>query len=192
VARVPRRGDTGRLEKPGRPRWRTASFGVMAGQVRFQGEARMKDAKKTATKTGRKTRAETLTAEEREAMKETLKERRRGKQTPEEGEAEVLGKIAEMGQPDRGIAEQIHRIVRHNAPDLVCRTWYGMPAYTRDDKVICFFRSAGKFKARYATLGFNDRAMLDEGNVWPTSFAVTKLTAADEKKIAALVKKAVG
>jgi hypothetical protein len=152
----------------------------------------MKDAKKTTKPAGRKTSADKLTAEEREAMKETLRERRRGKQTPEEGEAEVLGKIAEMGQPDRGISERLHKIIRENAPELVCKTWYGMPAYTKDERVVCFFQPAEKFKARYLTLGFNDKAALDDGNMWPTSFAVTKLTAADEKRIAALVKKAVG
>jgi uncharacterized protein YdhG (YjbR/CyaY superfamily) len=151
----------------------------------------MKDAK-TTNPAGRKTSTDKLTAEEREAMKETLRERRRGKQTPEEGEAEVLAKIAEMGQPDRGIAERLHKIIRETAPELVCRTWYGMPAYTRDERVVCFFQPAEKFKARYLTLGFNDRAMLDEGNMWPTSFAIMALTGADEKRIAALVKKAVG
>jgi uncharacterized protein YdhG (YjbR/CyaY superfamily) len=153
----------------------------------------MKDTRKTTRSTGAKAKAaDTFTAEEREAMKEAVKDRKRGKQTREEGEAELLGKVAEMGQPDRGMAERIHAIVTANAPELAPRTWYGMPAYAKDDKVVCFFQPAGKFKARYATLGFNDKAALDDGNMWPTSFAVTELTAADEKRIAALVKKAAG
>ena len=102
----------------------------------------------------------------------------------------MLAKIAEMPEPDRAMAERLHAIIRASAPALSPKTWYGMPAYTKDGKVVCFFQSADKFKSRYATFGFNDDANLDEGNMWPTSFALTKLTAADEKKIAALVKKA--
>ena len=109
-----------------------------------------------------------------------------------EGEKMLLEKIAEMPDADRLLAEKIHKIVTKNAPDLMPRTWYGMPAYARDGKVVCFFQSADKFKSRYATFGFNDAARIDEGSVWPTSFAVTKLTSADEKRLAALVKRAVG
>ncbi len=108
-----------------------------------------------------------------------------------DGESEVLAKIAEMRPSDRAMAERIHAIVKASAPDLAPRTWYGMPAYAKDDKIVCFFRSAEKFKTRYATLGFSDKANLDNGAMWPTDFALTQLTAAEEKKIAALVKKAV-
>ena len=109
-----------------------------------------------------------------------------------DGESEVLAKIAEMPEPDRALATQIHAIVKANAPGLTSRTWYGMPAYAKDGNVICFFQNASKFKARYATLGFNDKARLDEGTMWPTSFALTELDAAAEAAIATLVKKAVG
>jgi uncharacterized protein YdhG (YjbR/CyaY superfamily) len=127
-----------------------------------------------------------LTAEEKAAMRETIRERK----SPG-GEKEVLAKIAEMPKADRVLAERVHAIVKAAAPDLAARTWYGMPAYAKDDKVVCFFQSGHKFKARYATIGFSDKAKLDEGTMWPTSFALTKLTASDEKRIAALVKKAV-
>lgn len=134
-----------------------------------------------------------FTAEERSAMKERAKElkrsaRRGAKADPE---PEVLAKIAEMSDSDRALAERLHAIVKANAPTLTPRLWYGMPAYARDGKVVCFFQSAGKFKTRYATLGFSDAANLDEGNMWPTSFALTTLTADDEARIAALVKRAV-
>ncbi len=129
-----------------------------------------------------------LTREEIEAMKETLEERRSGT----EGEGAILAKIAKMPEPDRTMAKRIHSIIKASAPQLTMRTWYGMPAYTKGDKVICFFQDASKFKARYATLGFSDKANLDEGNMWPISYAVKKLTASEEAKIAALVKKAVG
>ena len=138
--------------------------------------------------------SEVLTDEERAVLKETVQERkaaaRRGGKP--DGEAEVQAKIAEMSGSDRKMAERVHAIVKANAPDLVPKTWYGMPAYAnKDGKVVCFFQSAAKFKARYATLGFDEAANLDDGNVWPTSWALTKLTAADEKRIATLVKKAV-
>lgn len=110
----------------------------------------------------------------------------------DDGEAEVLAKIAEMPPADRALAERVHAIVKATAPGLSVKTWYGMPAYAKDDKVVCFFQSAHKFKTRYATLGFSDKAKLDEGNVWPSAFALKGLTEADEKKIAALVKRAVG
>ena len=138
-------------------------------------------------KTSRKA-SQTFTAEERAAMRETARERKAGSKN---GEADVLAKIAEMPKPDRAKAERIHAIVKDVAPGLTPRTWYGMPAYSKGDKVVCFFQSAHKFKSRYATLGFSDKANLDAGAMWPTSFALTDLTAADEKKIRALVKKAV-
>jgi uncharacterized protein YdhG (YjbR/CyaY superfamily) len=147
-------------------------------------------AKKTTRKSARKTTAkssEVFTAEEQAALKETARERKAGKA---DGETAVLEKIAEMKGSDRAMAERIHAIVKASAPSLSPKTWYGMPAYAKEGKVVCFFTSAQKFNSRYATFGFNDDAKLDEGNMWPTSFALTKLTAADEKKIAALVKKA--
>ena len=140
-------------------------------------------------------KAKGFTDEEKAAMKERAKEMKaeaRANKNKEEGEKDVVAKIAEMSEPDRSMAERLHAIIKANAPDLMPKTWYGMPAYAKDGNVICFFQPAEKFKARYATLGFNDRAMLDEGNMWPTSFALKELTAAEEKKIAALVKKAVG
>jgi uncharacterized protein YdhG (YjbR/CyaY superfamily) len=132
-----------------------------------------------------------FTAEEKAAMKERAKELKAEKSKAED-EKDVLAKIAEMKGSDQTMAKRVHEIVKATAPDLVARTWYGMPAYrNEDDKVICFFKNAGKFKARYATLGFNDAANLDAGNMWPTEFALMKLTAAEEKKIAVLIRKAV-
>ena len=127
-------------------------------------------------------------------MKERAAEsRRRARMTDEEAEADVLAKIAEMPDADRALAERIHAVVKENAPELSARTWYGMPAYApKGGKVMVFFQPASKFKARYSTLGFNDLAQLDDGTMWATSFALTELTAADEARIAELVKKAVG
>jgi uncharacterized protein YdhG (YjbR/CyaY superfamily) len=137
-----------------------------------------------------------FTAEERAAMKERAQElkaaTRRGPRADKaDGESAVLAKIAEMPEPDRAKGRRLHAIVKASAPDLSPRTWYGMPAYAKDGKVVCFFQSAEKFKSRYATIGFSDKASLDEGAMWPTSFALKELTPAEEKKIAALVKKAV-
>ena len=129
-----------------------------------------------------------FTAEERAAMRERAKEMKAGKG---DGESDVLAKIAEMPKADRVMAERLHAIVKAAAPDLTPRTWYGMPAYAKDGKVVCFFQSAQKFKSRYATLGFSDRANLDKGVMWPTAYALKELTPAEEKKIAALVKSAV-
>lgn len=126
----------------------------------------------------------------KERAKEAKAEARRGKDRAA-GEKDLKEKIAEMPKPDRVMAERIHEIVTDVAPDLMPKTWYGMPAYAKDGKVLCFFQSADKFKARYATFGFNDTANLDKGTMWPTSFALTELTEADEKTIATLVKKAV-
>jgi len=139
--------------------------------------------KKTQTSKG-------LTVEERAALKERLKEEK-AEREGRAAESDVLAKIAEMPESDRSMAERIHAIVKASAPDLMPKTWYGMPAYTRDGKVICFFQSADKFKARYAQFGFNDVANLDEGAMWPVAFALKELTAAEEERIAALVKKAV-
>ena len=131
-----------------------------------------------------------FTGEERAAMRERARELKAaaGK---EAGESDVLAKIAEMQEADRAMAERLHAIVKASAPALSPRTWYGMPAYAKDGKVVCFFQSAQKFKTRYATFGFSDKANLDEGAMWPTSFALKELTAAEEAKIGALVKKAV-
>lgn len=139
-------------------------------------------------------RSEGFTDEERAAMREHAKELKaqaRANNKKAEGESDVLAKIAEMEEPDRTMAERLHAIVMASAPDLSPRTWYGMPAYTKDGKVVCFFQGAQKFNSRYATLGFNDMANLDEGAMWPTSFALKELTATEEAKISALVKRAV-
>jgi len=136
-----------------------------------------------------------FTAEERAAMKERARELKaasRGPRAKADGERDVLAKIAEMPPADRAMAERIHALIKAAAPELAPRTWYGMPAYARGGDVVCFFQSGAKFKARYATLGFSDKARLDDGAMWPTAFALTELTAAGEARIAALVKKAVG
>jgi uncharacterized protein YdhG (YjbR/CyaY superfamily) len=150
-------------------------------------------AAKSSTATGKK--SEGFTAEERAAMKERareLKAEARQKKSREEGERDVLAKIAEMPKADRAMAKKVHAIVKASAPALMPRTWYGMPAYANDDgKVVCYFTPADKFKERYATFGFNEAANLDEGAMWPTSFALKELTAAEEARIAALVENAV-
>jgi uncharacterized protein YdhG (YjbR/CyaY superfamily) len=145
--------------------------------------------KRTKRTTATSKSATALTAEERAAMKELVQERK-AQARGEDGESAVLAKIAEMPEPDRAMAERLHAIVKASAPSLSAKTWYGMPAYAKDGKVVCFFQSAAKFKARYATFGFSDKANLDNGNMWPTYFALKELTSADEKKIAGLVKKA--
>ena len=155
----------------------------------------MNDTKKSAksnTATDKTSRG--FTDAEKAAMKERAKELKaeaRANKDKGEGERAVLAKIAEMPEPDRAMAKRIHAVVKASAPALSPKTWYGMPAYARDGKIVCFFTSADKFKSRYATFGFNDDANLDDGSMWPTSFALTKLTAADDARIAALVKKAV-
>jgi len=154
----------------------------------------MKDTQKSAKSTTPTDKtSKGWTDEERGAMKERareLKAEARANKTKEEGESDVLAKIAEMPGPDRAIAKRLHEIIKASAPALSPKTWYGMPAYAKEGKVVCYFTSADKFKSRYATFGFNDDANLDEGTMWPTSFALTKLTAADEARIGALVKKA--
>lgn len=135
-----------------------------------------------------------FTDEEQAAMKERAKELKaeaRAEKDRAAGESALLEKIAEMPEPDRSMAKWLHEIVSTNAPELLPKTWYGMPAYAKDGKVVCFFQSASKFNARYATFGFNDTANLDEGNMWPTAFALTELTTVEEAKIAELVKKAI-
>jgi uncharacterized protein YdhG (YjbR/CyaY superfamily) len=150
-------------------------------------KATQKSAKST-TATSRTSKG--FTAEERAAMKERAQELK-AETRKAEGEKDVLAKIAEMPEPDRALAERLHAIVKASSPALSPKTWYGMPAYAKDGKVVCFFQSADKFKSRYATFGFSDEANLDKGAMWPTSFALKELTAAEEAKIAALVKKAV-
>jgi hypothetical protein len=153
------------------------------------------NAQKSSTKTaGRSTTSKVWTDVERAAMQEHAKEMktaaRRGKLTREDGEADVRAKIEEMNGSDRAIAERLHAIITETAPDLVPRTWYGFPAYARDNKIVCFFKPAEKYKTRYATLGFEEAAQLDDGKMWPTSWAVTELTPADEARVAELVRKA--
>ena len=155
-------------------------------------------AEKKAAKKGAKTSAKStttegkgLTAEERAALKETVQERKAAARGANDEKA-LLAKIAEMPGPDRAMAKRLHSVVKASAPALSPKTWYGMPAYAnKDGKVVCFFTPASKFKSRYATFGFNDDANLDEGSMWPTSFALKELTAADEARIGALVKRAV-
>src|SRR3989454_2155286 len=142
-----------------------------------------KQSSKRATATSK-----AFTEEERGAIRDRVQEMKAGKG---EGESTVLAKIAEMREPDRSMAKRLHTIIRESSPALSPRLWYGMPAYAKDDKVVCFFQAAAKFKTRYATFGFSDKANLDEGNMWPTGFALKGLTAAEEARIAALVKKAV-
>ncbi len=155
----------------------------------------MKDTQKSAKRTAAVDKASKgFTADEKAAMRERAKELKaeaRANSDKAEGERALLAKIAEMTEPDRAMAKRLHAIVKASAPDLSPKTWYGMPAYAKDGKIVCFFTPADKFKARYATFGFNDDANLDEGTMWPTSFALKKLTAADEARIGALVKKAV-
>ena len=153
----------------------------------------MKPAQKGTQKSAKSTMAVSkkfkgFTDEERGAMKERIQEL---KADEADGESAVLAKIAEMPEPDRTMGKRLHAIIKASAPALSPKLWYGMPAYAKDGKIVCFFQPAQKFKTRYATLGFNDAAHLDEGTMWPTAFALTKLTAADEARIGALVKKAV-
>jgi uncharacterized protein YdhG (YjbR/CyaY superfamily) len=152
-------------------------------------KAKQKSARST-TAAGKKSKG--FTAEERAAMRERAQERRGPRAGKADGETEVLAKIAEMPESDRAIAERLHALIKASAPALSPRTWYGMPAYAKDGKVVCFFQSAQKFKTRYATFGFSDKASLDEGAMWPTAFALKKLTAAEEARIGELIKKAVG
>ena len=150
----------------------------------------MNDTSKTA-KRGRDTTSAVWTDEERAAMTEHAKEMKAKRGGKVDGEADILAKIAAMPKADRVMAERFHALVKETAPDLTPRTWYGMPAYSKDGKLICFFQAADKFKARYATFGFEENAKLDDGSMWPTSWALTKLTKAEEARIADLVKQAV-
>ncbi|HEY6455654.1 MAG TPA: DUF1801 domain-containing protein [Steroidobacteraceae bacterium] len=155
----------------------------------------MKKVPKATTASAKKPRG--FTDEERAAMRERLQELKadahRGRRSDKAGgESDVLAKFAALAQPDRAIGERLHAIIKANAPALAPKTWYGMPAYAKDGKVVCYFQSSQKFKTRYATLGFSDKAHLDDGHMWPTVFALKELTAAEEARICALVKKAVG
>ncbi|HET7161459.1 MAG TPA: hypothetical protein VFI32_02130 [Rhodanobacteraceae bacterium] len=142
---------------------------------------------KPSSKTGSRKASKGFTAEERSAMKDRVRE-----QKSDGGEVDVLAAIAKMPDPDRTMAARLHTVIKTNAPQLAPKTWYGMPAYAKDDKVVCYFRPAYKFKDRYATFGFNDKARLDDGAMWPTAFALIKLGAAEEARIVALVKRALG
>jgi uncharacterized protein YdhG (YjbR/CyaY superfamily) len=150
-------------------------------------KSKQKSAKST---TATKKRYEGFTAAEKAAMQDRVREMKASAQKAD-GEKEALAKIAEMPAADRAMASRIHAIIKASAPALSPKTWYGMPAYAKDDKIVCFFQTGQKFKTRYSTFGFNDPAKLDEGSMWPIAFALTKLTAADEARIGALVKKAV-
>ena len=156
----------------------------------------MRNTRQSPRNTTTSSASRAFTDEERAAMKERAEEQkasaRRGSHVEaEDGDSAVLAKLAEMPERDRVMGERLHAVIKTSAPDLSPRLWYGMPAYAKDGKVVCFFQSAQKFKTRYATLGFSDNARLDAGAMWPTAYALTKLTAADEARIAALVKKAV-
>jgi len=150
----------------------------------------MKPARKGARNSAKSTTetSKAFTKEERGAIRDRVQEMKAGK---EEGESVVLARIAEMREPDRTMAKRLHAIIKESAPALSPRLWYGMPAYAKDDKVVCFFQSGQKFKTRYATFGFSDKANLDEGNMWPNAFALKGLTAAEEARIVALLKRAV-
>ena len=148
-----------------------------------------KNAQKTAKRTSGGKTVKLFTDEERAAMREYVKELKGAGKN--DGESEVLAKIAAFEQPDRAMAERLHALIKTNAPGLTPRTWYGMPAYAKDGNVVCFFQDARKFKSRYATLGFSDKAHLDDGNMWPSAFALKELTPAEEARIVALLKKAV-
>ena len=150
----------------------------------------MKDTQKSAKSATAKKRHEGFTDEERAAMKDRVQEMKAAADKAD-GESAVLAKIAEMPEPDRAMGKRLHAVVKASAPALAPRLWYGMPAYAKDGKVVCFFQSGQKFKTRYATFGFSDEAHLDEGTMWPNAFALTELTAADEARIGALLKKAV-
>lgn len=156
-------------------------------------DKKVAEKKATKTRAAKTDKAAGFSDEERAAMKERAKELKKASRrdaSKQDGESDLLAKIAEMSEPDRSMAERLHAIVMASAPHLVPRTWYGMPAYAKDDKVLCFFQGAEKFKVRYATFGFNDTAKLDDGAMWPASFALKELTKDVEAKIGALVKKA--
>ena len=154
-----------------------------------EGKTAMKDTQKSAKTTATKKRYGGFTDDEKAAMMDRVQEQKIAARKSE-GESDLLAKIAELPEPDRTMAKRVHAIVKASAPALSPTTWYGMPAYARDGKVVCFFQSGAKFKTRYATLGFSERANLDDGAMWPTSYALTELTAAEEKRITALVKQA--
>lgn len=154
-------------------------------------KAAAKRTSKAATSPAAAKQSGSFTADEKAAMRERAQELK-AQARKEDGAKAVLAKIAEMPEPDRAMAERLHQIITASAPELSPKTWYGMPAYARNDKIVCFFQSADKFKARYATLGFNDEARLDDGAMWPTSFALVRLNTDVESTVAALVRKAVG
>jgi uncharacterized protein YdhG (YjbR/CyaY superfamily) len=155
--------------------------------------AKKSPAKKTPANKPTRGSSGAFTAEERAAIKETVRERRRAASgSKADGEKDLLAKIAEMEPKDRDLAEQVHALIQDVAPELTCRTWYGMPAYVKNGDVLCFFQSAGKFKARYAMLGFSDKAALDDGALWPVYYALAEWTAAVDEQLRAVITKAVG
>ena len=178
---------------PGSPSMRVAVGMSSATGEKVQGKDSAVEAEAALSPNATTEKSKGFTAEERAAIKERaqeLKAEKRRSAKKADGESDLLAKIAEMPKPDRVMAERLHAVIKAAAPELPPKTWYGMPAYAKDGKVVCFFQSADKFKSRYATFGFNDTANLDEGAMWPTSFALKKLTAAEEARIGALVKKA--
>jgi uncharacterized protein YdhG (YjbR/CyaY superfamily) len=179
-----------------RPLAETSGWAELAsGEAAQEGTMSAQEATRASvTSTAKGETSDGFTAEERAAMKERAKELKaeaRANKDKAAGESDVLAKIAEMSDPDRAMAQRIHAVIKANAPELSPKTWYGMPAYARDGKIVCFFTAASKFGTRYATFGFNDIANLDDGAMWPTSFALKELTDDDEARIATLVKKAV-
>jgi uncharacterized protein YdhG (YjbR/CyaY superfamily) len=167
----------------------------MTARGRWSAMAKKKPGKTAKPAAGKSTTSSekggVFTDEEKAAMREYVKERKAARAGKEDTESDVLAKIAAMPEPDRGLAKRLHGIIKATAPALSPRLWYGMPAYAKDGKVVCFFQDARKFKTRYATLGFSDKANLDEGRMWPVTYALNELTAAEEARIVALVKKAV-
>jgi uncharacterized protein YdhG (YjbR/CyaY superfamily) len=174
---------------PGGGAFRRRVTGISTGVI-LDRQWHVKENPMPATKHARSAASKVFSAEEKAAMRELIKERK-ASGNKAEAEADCLAKIAEMQPSDRRMAEQLHELITSTAPQLTAKTWYGMPAYAKDGNVVCFFQSAGKFKARYATFGFTDKATIDSGEMWPTSYALKTLTTADAGKIAKLVKKAV-
>ena len=180
---------------PGFPKHAGGGWYELSNGDKVQGKDSALEAEAALSPNATTEKSKGFTDEERAAIKERAQElkteKRRGGGGKADGESDLLAKIAEMPEPDRVMAERLHAVIKVIAPDLSPKTWYGMPAYAKDGKVVCFFQSADKFNSRYVTFGFNDTANLDEGAMWPTSFALKELTAAEETRIRALVKKAV-
>jgi uncharacterized protein YdhG (YjbR/CyaY superfamily) len=176
---------------PDFPKHTAGGWYELSNGDKVQGKDNALEAEAALSTTATDKKSKGFTAEERAAIKERAKELKAEGAGHSKGELDLLAKIAEMPKADRAMAERLHEIIKATAPALMPKTWYGMPAYAKEGKVVCYFTPASKFKERYATFGFNAEANLDDGTMWPTSFALTKLTAADEKRIGALVKQAV-